>query len=189
MSSPHCFIDSKVAHFWIKGTDKSWKPFVQNHASEIRDLTPANCWKHCSGRKNPADIPSRGFTSLELSVIALWHNGPEWLQTSDLQDTQVLIPSPDCLVELKQKELNLAHGLLSVERSIGLSKIIRCENFSSLNRLLSVTVMVLRFCRLFHSTIRPEAASDPYDEVCRAEELWILEVQRVLVNDDKFNEL
>ena len=83
-------------------------------------------------------------------------------------------------------ELNLTHGLLLVERLIRLSEIIRCENFNSLDRRLSVTALVLRFCRLLHNTICPEVASHPHDEVCRAEELWILEVQWVLVSDDKF---
>lgn len=30
LSEPHCFSDSTVTVFWIRGEDKTWKPFVQN---------------------------------------------------------------------------------------------------------------------------------------------------------------
>ena len=58
LSKPHCFTDSIVSLFWIRGVQKSWKLFVQNRASEIRKLLGPDCWSHCAGRDNPADIPS-----------------------------------------------------------------------------------------------------------------------------------
>ena len=63
---PRCFTDSKVVLYWIQGIDKEWKPFVQNRVTEIRSLIHPDCWRHCSGRDNPADIPSRGSEPLEL---------------------------------------------------------------------------------------------------------------------------
>jgi len=47
---PHCcYSDSKVALFWIKGTTKEWKPWVENRVNEARKIVPINCWKHCPG--------------------------------------------------------------------------------------------------------------------------------------------
>ena len=66
LSTPHCFTDSKVALFWIKGIDKSWKPFVQNCVNAVRNFVSPDRWNHCAGQDNPADIPSRGVTPLEL---------------------------------------------------------------------------------------------------------------------------
>ena len=55
---PHrCFSDSKVALFWIKGITKEWKPWIENRVNEVRRIVPAECWKHCPGIENPADIP------------------------------------------------------------------------------------------------------------------------------------
>ena len=78
LAAPHCFIDSTVA--LRIGFEKDWKPFVQNRVSEIRKLTPTNCWRHCAGQDNPADIPSRGLGPLELSVSVFWRSGPDWLK-------------------------------------------------------------------------------------------------------------
>ena len=71
LSSVCCYSDSQVALHWIKGIDKSWKPFVQNRASEIRMLVPIEHWRHCPGQHNPADLPSCGATPLELSASLL----------------------------------------------------------------------------------------------------------------------
>ena len=68
----HCFTDSQVALCWMRNVERSWKPFVQNRVSEIRRLLPVECWKHIPGLKNPANIPSRGATPLELLVNKLW---------------------------------------------------------------------------------------------------------------------
>ena len=81
LEDPRCFTDAQVALFWIKGVEKEWKPFVQHRVNEIRRLVPTECWGHCAGKNNPADIPSRGLTALELSVNKLLSEGPEWLQT------------------------------------------------------------------------------------------------------------
>ena len=63
-----CYTDSQVALFWIQGTAKEWKPFINNRVREIRQRVPPALWTHCPGATNPADLPSRGLTPLELSV-------------------------------------------------------------------------------------------------------------------------
>lgn len=54
---------------------------------EIRKLVPAECWKHCPGIDNLADLPSRGMDCLELKGNTLWWNGPTWLTSSEGPDT------------------------------------------------------------------------------------------------------
>ena len=106
ISSHHCFTDSKVALCWIRNVEKAWKPFIQNRVSEIRKLLPTECWRHVPGLKNPADIPSRGATPLELLVNKLWRDGPEppieSIGVEDSTDTEDL--PPECLEELRASE-------------------------------------------------------------------------------------
>ena len=64
LQQPICFTDSKVVFYWIEGLTKEWKQFVQNRVEEIRRLLPIECWRHCPGVSNPADIPSRGSNHL-----------------------------------------------------------------------------------------------------------------------------
>ena len=66
---PECYSDSKVALYWIvgMGMDKTWKQFVQHRVDEIRTLLPVDCWRHCPGPENPADLPSRGVSPTELA--------------------------------------------------------------------------------------------------------------------------
>ena len=49
LSSITCFTDSKAALYWIRGSDKEWKAFVQNRVNEIRRLVPGDSWRHCPG--------------------------------------------------------------------------------------------------------------------------------------------
>jgi len=129
---PRCFTDSQISLCWIKGTEKDWKPFIQNHVNKIRRLVPMECCDHCSGKSNPADIPSRGLSSTELSVSELWKHGPNWLH--DDQDTALLPPEmPEaCAKELKSPNI---FCLMASTDTIHVSNIIDCTKFSSVHRL------------------------------------------------------
>ena len=155
LSEPCCFSDSTVAVFWIRGVQKTWKPFVQNRVSEIRKLVPLEYWHHCSGRGNPADIPSRGFTPQQLLDSPIWRSGPEWLKTVELSALEPLdVQMPDnCRVEMKAE---MSHGLLTAVEATGIGQVIHSEDFSSLTRLLAVTANMLKFCRLLLNKIHPD---------------------------------
>ena len=53
--------------------------YVQHIVNEIRDLSSVESWRFCLGSLNPADLPSRGISSNELSSESIWFNGPEFL--------------------------------------------------------------------------------------------------------------
>ena len=63
-----CWKDSRITLCWIKGEEREWKRFVQHRVNEIRQLVPATKWKHCHGKNNPADVPSRGMSPSCQSV-------------------------------------------------------------------------------------------------------------------------
>ena len=146
----------------------------------------AESWNHCPGNDNPADLPSRGLPPLELSANTLWHEGPAWLRGGDPCSDVELQPTTDCLAEMRVKDRPVAHGLLATNEVTGLSQIMDCTQFSSLDRLCSVTALVLKFCTNLLAKIRPEVTASCGHTKRTAEEWWIAECQRVMVADKKF---
>ena len=188
LSTPCCFTDSIVSLFWIRGVEKSWKPFVQNRVSEIRKLLNPDCWMHCAGRDNPADLPSRGLTPKELTTSKLWMNGPDWLSDSVFCDSLLPTMPEECRTEMRAKDPKKTIELLTTAELTSIGQLIKCEHFSSLRRLLAVTAKVLRFCQLLLSKIRKEVSTPSADDLTKAETLWIIEAQKMLLKDKNFPE-
>ena len=192
-SSITCFTDSKVALYWIRGVEKEWKPFVQNRVNEIRRMTPTECWHHCPGRENPADIPSRGIMPLELRGNRLWRHGPDWLVSFTMETNcteESAIPEA-CLKELKVTQPRETLTLLSSSEPTGLSCIINCKDFSKLSRLLQVTAYVIRIVRVLRCKIKKmEVVASPElnaAEIAEAETLWVTVAQAILSKDKSFD--
>ena len=196
-----CYSDSKVALFWIQGQAQSWKQFVQNRVVVIRSLVCAELWRHCPGKTNPADIPSRGTSASELVENPLWLYGPDFLRSSqepvEVADTDPLdsflsIPE-ECQLEMRQSVLQ--HSLTVThngEPCVG--NLIDCCEFSSLHRLLKVTALVIRFVYLLFSKIRvsrcqsSEYTPDMSNNLSRARLLWIREAQVNLAKHPRFSQ-
>ena len=186
LGKPRCFTDSQVALFWIRGTGKDWKPFVQNRVEEIRKLTPVECWNHCPGRENPADLPTRGLTPTELATNQLWKCGPDWLKALEpLCRTSSLEEIPElCLAELKASSKVRVHSLLTPHLPHRIGSIIDVKRFSSIHKLLRVTAYVLKFVSILKGVSEnPELTVDVLSE---AERRWIIDSQSTLEEDQKF---
>ena len=184
LEEARCFTDSQVTLYWIKGLEKEWKPFVQHRVNEIRKLIPAECWDHCAGKSNPADIPSRGLTPLELVASKLWRKGPDWLQISftmsNLPDEIPELCTEEMKASCQRKELSL----LVFSQNKGISSIIDCKCYSTVQKLYRVTAYVLKFL----SSLKKEAHSPelmPQDRTV-AERLWLMDCQLLLVSDCNF---
>lgn len=194
ISGTTCFTDSKVALYWIRGTDKEWKLFVQKRVNEIRRLLPFDCWRHCPGKENPADIPSQGITPLEVAKSTLWLHGPAWLTDSTLQgeEEDVLAMPEESLEEMKSKDRKLFHSMLvsSGKLASNLGQVIACDDFSSLQRLLRVTAYVMKgFIDVLKYRIK-KLDVQPVNELTardltRSEILWAKEAQMTLTKEKK----
>lgn len=57
----YLWTDSKIAIDWIKDDPYNLKQFVRNRTAIIRERFSPECWRHCPGKDNPADMASRGF--------------------------------------------------------------------------------------------------------------------------------
>ena len=88
---------------------------------------------------------------------------------------------------MKTSELKI-HELLTTNTSVRLRNIIEREDFSSLDHLLSMTGLVLKYCHVLQNRIHHDRELDTIDENTRGEELCILESQRLLVTDKSFQQ-
>ena len=184
-----CYTDSQVALYWVQGKDKEWKPFVQNRVREIRRKVHPGLWYHCPGITNPADLPSRGLSMIELAVSQLWRTGPEWLKSSAPTHSDVdSMPMPElCSQELKSSSKR-ALNLLVVDNEPTIGDLIPCEEFSELQRLLRVTAYVLRAVDRFKmKTSSPTTLTS--QDIAAAEVLWITQAQKALVQQKDYHTL
>ena len=183
-----CYTDSKVALYWICGVNKEWKPFVQNRINVIRKNVHPDLWSHCPGASNPADLPSRGLSTLEFSVNQLWRNGPEWLTkdpaTPQCDLEQDMMPD-QCYPELRASAVK-SLNLISTDSQGTIESLMKCQDYSTLSRLLRVTAQILRAIKGFkhdhtvnHDTITAE-------ELAQAESLWIISAQQHSVGEKDF---
>ena len=178
-----CYTDSQVALFWIQGTTKEWKPFVNNRVREIRQKVPPALWAHCPGVTNPADLPTRGLTPLELSVSRLWTMGPDWLRSGfePVPPSQVQSMPEECAVELRVKQ---SHTLVSTKPTVSLDSVLDPTKFSTLSRLIRVTATTLRAVRRFKNlqSKKTEPPLSTIEEFLEAELLWVKSAQGTLTD-------
>ena len=80
----------------------------------------------------------------------------------------------ECTVELKA---NQSHALAFVESRTGIESVLDPTKFSTLSRLLRVTIMVCRAIKVSHVT--PE---DSMKELQEVELLWVKSAQKTLVD-------
>ncbi|XP_068739617.1 uncharacterized protein [Montipora capricornis] len=184
VDSVFCWSDSQIALWWIWGVNREFKQFVQNRVVEIRGLLVAN---------------------------QLWSNGPEFLlKGKDAWpnlpvNPEVISTEPDTWLQLKKESsssqkkqrnstvlANVVADRVTSERKLNLDCIIPLKGFSSLQRLIRVTAYVLRFVSNVKRKNEKKELTDEdlkQEEIERARELWIREVQGSVLDDEKFDQV
>ena len=161
----NCWSDSQVSLCWVKGKEKSWKPWVENRVVKIRKVVSADNWHFVKGEDNPADIPTRLTVDFDSSFWNCWINGPEFLRSTDIEFFYNSFITNDTLIALRDKECrdcfvnntnnsnttDCDHDIvtnLSVNdmgTSVSFYKVIDVNRYSTLNRLIRVIGYVNRF--------------------------------------------
>lgn len=165
----YLWTDSTVVLAWISATPTKWKTFVANRISEIQELTETCQWGHVNSTENPADILSRGTSSLILQNHSLWWNGPSWLYNDSIHWPQPLSESAEeCNMELRKQVLHVSVNQPIEELLL---------SFSSLPKMLRILSYCLRFA---HNT--------RYSESKNTSPLTALEVRFTLLQCLKYTQ-
>ena len=158
-------------------------------------------WNYCPGKLNPADIPTRGLGATDLKDNKTWWYGPKFLQqTSDSWPEQPKAHTLDgdqiqdeLKAEFRRNLQKVSANYTSAPETSVESVIDPCR-YSDVMKLFHVTALVLRFIRNLKTTrikprIKEEAGSLGLQEVAAAENLWLKEIQGLLVRSSKFDQL
>ena len=193
LTNPLCFSDSKVALYWIRGINHEWKQFVENRANTIRQMVAPQYWRHCPGKENPADIPSRGMSASDLADTPLWLHGPDWLYSVEepAEELTPLSVPDECRREMKREDA--VHSLITLldDHTPCLSQIIDPKRYSTTYRLFRITELVFKFIRCLRSRGSVTAVDTPtttrsMSDLDRAKLYWIKDCQSSLQDDKRF---
>ena len=183
--------DSKIVLAWIRKPSETWKQFVRNRVAQIHDYVGQDKWAHCSGKRNPADILSRGASLRKLKDNDLFWHGPDWLR----EDTCTL--SEPVEIETHDSQLVFEEARVQVN-------VVKCEastseppevvsRSSSFNRTRRVVAWMLRWKERTKSTAatrrvtrgqipkRPELSAK---EIKRAEMIMLKNMQERHFSED-----
>ena len=133
-SSVHLWSDNEAVIQWVRN-DRSQKTFVQNRVAEIRELTSDIPIRHVPTKRNPADLLTRGITPEVLHDTPLWFQGPDWL----LEESEWPVQKSNLVASLFVE----AALVVPVETAI-----LPAENYSSLNKLVSITRIIFKFLNI-----------------------------------------
>lgn len=184
-----CWSDSKDSLAWICTKDKVWKKFIQNRVREIRENVPIAEWKHCPGKLNPADIPTRDSSSTSLlnsENEETWLHAPRFLHsnkehwpndnmkdksvvyTDDKDDDVIMVSTTHNSTDMKYVNLDL---------------IIDKHSFHSFAKLITVICYALRFVNNLKAVIKKKSLQIgdlSVHEKSIVERMWIINEQSLI---------
>ncbi|XP_064481411.1 uncharacterized protein LOC135394547 [Ornithodoros turicata] len=158
--------DSLIALHWIRGPVTRWKTFVANRVQEIQSITSTECWRHCPGEENPADLLTRGVKGHQLQGSVLWWHGPTWLARAENWPSS-LIPEPTC----PDGKDEVVPQLVSSVAIAAAQTLMSPERYSRANRLCRVTAWVQRYVQ--NSRGRKQTGPLTTQELKNSEQYWI----------------
>ena len=184
ISKLYIWLDSITALYWIanKGV---WKPFVNNRVKEIHKLVPEAIWQHCPTNENPSDLGTRGASASKLQHSQLWWEGPDFLKQDKESwpgQHKEFKPTEDAQCEERSPNLLLANE----GSTPSLSTTIDIGRFSTLKKLIRVTVRMLRFINNCRNPRNKETGHITAEELQNARTAWVKSVQQELVEEKEF---
>ena len=77
----YCWTDSTNVLAWLRADSRTLQTFVGQRVATMQKVIGAERWFWVDTKNNPADLPSRGTTTLEDVETELWRHGPKFLTT------------------------------------------------------------------------------------------------------------
>ncbi|KAL7724966.1 hypothetical protein ACLKA6_009755 [Drosophila palustris] len=170
----YCWSDSTIVLSWIREAPSNFNVFVSNRIAQIQERTKGMTWRHVPSEMNPADVLSRGCTTLELLGSSLWCEGPVFLR-SKASDWPATAPFVGDLPERRRKALVLVHQL---------DITFTCKYQNSFGKLQRVFAYIHRFMQLKHRDLPRERGVLTVDDIRSGTHLLVKAIQLVHFADE-----
>lgn len=189
IDSKHIWLESQCVLCWIY-SKKPLNTFVENRVNEIREQKDIK-FHYMHTKKTPADLASRGASTVELQGNRLWLKGPNWLTKSTKEwpvwnfnrENETLVPETES--ELKKSRVMYEAKLFAADgcSTENIEKNmphhpgdIDISRYPSLTKLLRVTALVLRFIAKLKKNKHENSTLEAAD-ILNAEQKWIAYTQ------------
>ncbi|XP_068200606.1 uncharacterized protein [Palaemon carinicauda] len=146
------YTDSTTVLYYIRAERKRFPVFVANRVRQIRDFSSANQWKYVSTDLNPADIASRGVSSVISSDMTRWLEGPDFLNMPASECPAKMHPSSEPQVR-EEDLMSLVTTTTSEEGSPFMTLITYFSRWERLKRAVAVFIAFLAFLQNKEQTI------------------------------------
>ena len=130
---------------WVTNSSTVWQKFVQSRVEKIRNNSQRVKWRHCPGKENPADIPSRGLDISIPETMKKWLFGAAFLSRDETFWPKT--PNWEKSTEVLSNATNNNVCLMNSIKEIDLNDVIDSQRHSSIHKLLRVTSYVMRFIK------------------------------------------
>ena len=104
LESTTFWTDSAAVIRYVENENRRFQTFVANRIAIIRDRSKPAQWRFVDGTLNPADLASRGLTTVKFLKSNVWMNDPDFLlkprsswpeRPESLQSTEVPLDDPE----------------------------------------------------------------------------------------------
>ena len=161
--------DSQIALAWIASDPFKLDSYVKARVNEIRQKFDCNCWYHCAGNDNPADLITRGLNAKKLLSCSLWLHGPDWLSDFNLNLRK----------EIENRYDNISTCFISSSDNSVNEAIMDLNRYSKISRVLHITCYVNRYIKKLKNGTGYKQINCSTAEMVEAENYWIKHEQSI----------
>ena len=192
--------NSSVVFAWVNNGKHNLEPYVQTRVYKIREAMTKEQLMLVPSKDNPADIATRGLSLYKLAKPDLWFHEPKYLILSEhdwprLNVGDKFIDTLNCNSNKVDTNITSVSAKEDVETTFTcvnaaysnhcVSNVIDTCKYSKLEKLLRITVWVVRFKNKMmnlqnKNTNEAWAEELVGDEINASKKIWIGESQRIL---------
>ena len=175
----HCWLDSTVALFWIKGQG-DYRQFVANRLAKIRQHQEVT-WRHVPTGENPADLGKRGG---DVVSNRLSKEDPSWLKDPSSWPPDVtLVPNEQTRAEAKVKVSKEIAATTMVLQADALDQLL---DKYPLPKVLRILAYVRRFIGNCKSQAEGRVTGPVSTNEVQQQELWWIGRAQAAVQDEAY---